>query len=122
MISEPLITPEEKTAPRLPALFWVGFAVIFCALAATVWYGISKGIASRVQAATTLKRDTLDMAIQEVSVVHPKRGAPAEEVVLPGNAQAYVATPIYARTNGYIEDVEFRHRSARQSRRSVGGD
>ena len=43
------------------------------------------------------------MAVPTVAVIHPKRGATAEEVVLPGNAQAYVATPIYARTNGYLK-------------------
>ncbi len=40
-------------------------------------------------------------------MIHPKRGAAAEEVVLPGNAQAYVATPIYARTNGYLKNWYF---------------
>jgi RND family efflux transporter MFP subunit len=42
-----------------------------------------------------------------VTVIHPKKGAMAEEVVLPGNAQAYVATPIYARTNGYLKTWNF---------------
>ena len=36
-------------------------------------------------------------------MIHPKRGSPVEEVVLPGNAQAYVATPVWARTNGYLK-------------------
>ena len=60
-------------------------------------------IAGRVHAADTLKRETLDMAIPAVSVVHPKRGVPVEEVMLPGNAQAYVATPVWARTSGYLK-------------------
>ena len=47
------------------------------------------------------------MAIPTVTVVHPKRGAAAEEIVLPGNAQAYVATPIYARTSGYLKSWNF---------------
>ena len=47
------------------------------------------------------------MAVPTVSVVHPRRGAATEEVVLPGNAQAYVATPIYARTNGYLKNWYF---------------
>ena len=43
------------------------------------------------------------MAIPTVSVVHPKRTAPADEVVLPADVQAYIDSPIYARTNGYLK-------------------
>jgi multidrug efflux pump subunit AcrA (membrane-fusion protein) len=38
---------------------------------------------------------------------HPYRwsslGSPSQEIVLPGNAQAFTDTPIYARTNGYLK-------------------
>lgn len=89
--------------PRLSGLAWIAIAVLVLAAAGAIAYAVVTGIAARVQAANTLKRDTLDMAIPTVTVVHPRRGAPAEEVVLPGNAQAYVATPIWARTNGYLK-------------------
>jgi RND family efflux transporter MFP subunit len=36
-------------------------------------------------------------------VIHPKRGEAFEALVLPGSAQAYVATPIYARIDGYLK-------------------
>ena len=107
MTSHETITPDKPVPSRLSPIFWIAIAVFLCALAAALWYGISKGIAFRVHAATALKEQTLDMAVQEVSVVHAKRGAMAEEVVLPGNAQAYVATPIYARTNGYLKTWYF---------------
>jgi RND family efflux transporter MFP subunit len=35
-------------------------------------------------------------------VVHPKLGAPTEELVLPGNMEPFTDAPIYARTNGYV--------------------
>ena len=38
-----------------------------------------------------------------VSLAQPKRGAPQEEIVLPGNIQAFIDAPIYARTNGYLK-------------------
>jgi hypothetical protein len=41
---------------------------------------------------------SLEMAIPSVTVIRSRPGGNVEEVVLPGNAQAYVATPIYART------------------------
>jgi RND family efflux transporter MFP subunit len=93
--------------PRLSALAWLGIAILLLAAAGAIAYAVVTGIATRVHAANTLKRETLDMAIPTVTAVHPKRGAPAEEVVLPGNAQAYVATPIWARTNGYLKSWNF---------------
>lgn len=64
---------------------------------------IYTGIRARTAAATTLAHDTRAMAIPAVNVISPEEGAPAEEVVLPGNTQAFTDTPIYARTNGYIK-------------------
>src|SRR5260370_26695797 len=43
------------------------------------------------------------MAVPTVAVVQPKRSAPAQEVVLPANVQAFSDAPIYARTNGYLK-------------------
>jgi RND family efflux transporter MFP subunit len=64
---------------------------------------IYSGIRARSAAAKTLARDTRAMAIPTVNVISPKIGAPAEEITLPGNTQAFTDTPIYARTNGYIK-------------------
>ena len=38
-----------------------------------------------------------------VSVIHPRRASAAENLTLPGNVQAFVETPIYARTDGYLK-------------------
>jgi RND family efflux transporter MFP subunit len=43
------------------------------------------------------------VARQAVSVVSPKRTAPAQEIILPGNVQPFIASPIYSRTNGYLK-------------------
>ena len=92
-----------KTPPRLGTAAWIGIAVVVLAAAGAIAWDIAHGIAARVHAADTLKQQTLAMAVPAVSVIHPRPGAPTEEIVLPGNAQAYVATPIYARTNGYLK-------------------
>ena len=107
MSSETRDPRQSKRPPRLPAAFWLGIAVVICAAAGAIAYTIATGIASRVHAASALKHETLEMAVPTVAVIHPKRGATAEEVVLPGNAQAYVATPIYARINGYLKTWYF---------------
>lgn len=97
----------SKPEARLGAVAWVAIAVLVLAAAAAIAWDIVHGISARVHAADSLKQQTLEMAVPTVTVIHPKRGAPVEEVVLPGNAQAYVATPIYARTNGYIKNWYF---------------
>jgi RND family efflux transporter MFP subunit len=61
------------------------------------------GIISRTRAAADVKTANRELAVPTVSVIHPRRGAPQEEVVLPGNIQAFIDAPIYARTNGYLK-------------------
>jgi RND family efflux transporter MFP subunit len=61
------------------------------------------GIVPRMRTTAALKTETHDLAVPTVSVIHPKRGAPQQEVVLPGNIQAFTDSPIYARTNGYLK-------------------
>ena len=64
-------------------------------------------IRSRVKAATNLRAVTLQMAVPPVSVVLPTQTAPAQEIVLPGNIQPYISSPIYARTDGYLKKWYF---------------
>ena len=61
------------------------------------------GILPRIQARTALRQETMRMAVPTVAVVQPKRSAPAQEIVLPANVQAFADAPIYARTNGYLK-------------------
>jgi len=39
--------------------------------------------------------------------VSPKQTAPAQEIILPGNVQPFITSPIYARTNGYLRKWYF---------------
>lgn len=61
------------------------------------------GIVPRLKARAALSKETFELAIPTVSVIHPKVGAPQSEIVLPGNIQAFTDSPIYARTNGYLK-------------------
>jgi RND family efflux transporter MFP subunit len=61
------------------------------------------GILPRLKARAALKTETNDLAVPNVSVIHPKLGAPQQEIVLPGNMQAFTDSPIYARTDGYLK-------------------
>jgi RND family efflux transporter MFP subunit len=64
---------------------------------------IYSGIHQRAMAATNLGTVTERAAISTVNVIEPKSGASLEEIVLPGNTQAFSDTPIFARTNGYLK-------------------
>ena len=64
---------------------------------------VTLGIQSRIKAAAEVKQQTLELAVPTVSVVRPKRGAMKDEVVLPGNIQAFTDSPIYARSSGYLK-------------------
>ncbi len=82
-----------------PARRWWIAVLAFVVVVAIV----VSGILPRINARAALDKETAEMAIPTVSVVQPKRGAPAQEVVLPANVQAYIDAPIYARTNGYLK-------------------
>ena len=70
-----------------------------------------------------LAKNTETLAIPTVSVVHPIAEADAEDLVLPSTLQAYVESPIYARTNGYLKkwyhDIGSRVRKANCWRTSI---
>jgi RND family efflux transporter MFP subunit len=74
-------------------------AAAFAALTLLIYSGIH----SRAAAESRLARRTQEIAIPTVAVVSPKEGAPTQEIVLPGNTQAFSDAPIYARTSGYLK-------------------
>src|ERR1700756_172287 len=65
------------------------------------------GILERIHTNASLRTETADMAVPNVSIVTPKRAAPSQEIVLPGNVQPYITSPVFARTNGYLEHWYF---------------
>jgi RND family efflux transporter MFP subunit len=93
----------EKSPQRRQYRALLGVLVALALLGAAIYFGIR----SRVAEAKTLARATEQSAVPIVNVIHPKRGAPTSEIVLPGGAQAFVDAPIYARTNGYLKKWYF---------------
>jgi RND family efflux transporter MFP subunit len=63
---------------------------------------IYSGVHSRAVAEARLEQRTEQAAIPTVDVLFPREGAPTQEIVLPGNTQAFSDSPIYARTSGYL--------------------
>lgn len=79
---------------RLRRLGW-GAAVLAVLLG--LW-----GTVSRLRARTELARETVAASTALVTVTRPSLSPPSEELVLPGNVQAFIEAPIYARTSGYL--------------------
>jgi RND family efflux transporter MFP subunit len=82
---------------------WLGLAIAVIVVGGL----LGSGIWSRVKARNTLNAQTDQAALTAVSVVSPKQTAPADELVLPGNVQPFITSPIYARTNGYLKKWYF---------------
>jgi RND family efflux transporter MFP subunit len=81
--------------------------IVPVALAVAVIAVLAFGIRSRVRAATSLRAATTLMAVPSVSVVQPKPAAPSQELILPGNIQPFISSPVYARTDGYLKKWYF---------------
>ena len=61
------------------------------------------GVLRRVHAKTELARYTDANAAPPVSLAQPVFEKSSQEIVLPGNIQAFTLAPIYARTTGYVK-------------------
>ncbi len=100
---EPPHTPEAVPRRRISPVARIALVLLLAASAAALYSVIHSGIRERVQADAVLTRETLDMAVSTVAVVRPQPASATEELVLPGNMQAFVATPIFARVSGYLK-------------------
>ncbi|HEX4652056.1 MAG TPA: efflux RND transporter periplasmic adaptor subunit [Granulicella sp.] len=98
----PQMTPASEE-PGIGAGAWIGLIAIAAVIAAVVVYGILK----RAAAERSLAKENKAMAIPDVAVTHPVTSGVSDELALPGNTQAFVDTPIYARTSGYLKSWYF---------------
>jgi RND family efflux transporter MFP subunit len=82
------------------------FTVFFIAVAVLVIIGALLMFQRRAQYQTLAKETELS-TIPTVAVIKPTTEPGDESLVLPGTLQAYVESPIYARTNGYLKKWYF---------------
>jgi RND family efflux transporter MFP subunit len=94
--------PPTERQPLSRSLF-VGLGVAALLLGVVIYSGIHE----RAMAASNLGTATERAAIAMVDVVEPKSGTALQEIVLPGTTQAFIDTPIFARTNGYLKKWYF---------------
>ena len=101
--ADPGASPLTSVRRGVPRALWI----VLGTLAIVLLVVIILGILSRAAAERSLRTKTDAAAILDVAVVHPTVTSTSPELALPGNTQAYVDTPIYARTNGYLRKWYF---------------
>jgi RND family efflux transporter MFP subunit len=96
------VTPD-KAPSRPPAMPLRGLFIVLLLAALVGAYVIYTGLTSRARANSSLERATLANSVPTVATIRPRVTSGAEEVELPGNMQAFVDTPIWARAGGYLK-------------------
>jgi RND family efflux transporter MFP subunit len=107
VLNEPVLN-EPAASATLPArrrgvaglLAVAGVVVPLCV-------GIYIGIRDRAHAAAELASYTTEAAVPVVDVIKPQGDAPDQQLLLPGQTQAFSDAPIYARTSGYLSHWYF---------------
>jgi RND family efflux transporter MFP subunit len=95
--------PAAQAAPSAARGTNTPWMIALLVLAAMIGYGIYVGISDRAQVEINLANATRASAVPTVTVVHPKLNSMTSEISLPGNTQAFIDTPIYARASGYLK-------------------
>ncbi|MGA9472304.1 MAG: efflux RND transporter periplasmic adaptor subunit [Terriglobales bacterium] len=88
--------PDLPPAPAGRAKMMVGVALLILLVAGLVTF------LTRRSETSALAKETDAAAIPTVAVVQPTPETADNELVLPGNLLAYIESPIFARTNGYL--------------------
>lgn len=104
-VEPPLPKPQFESKPAGsvppsgtgPLMKWFMIVVVILALVGVYNLG------QRRTARQVLAEQTDRMAVPYVALIHASRTSGESELVLPGNIQSYVESPIYARTNGYLK-------------------
>jgi multidrug efflux pump subunit AcrA (membrane-fusion protein) len=103
MNTETDLTPQPDSAPPISGTIKIAGLVLGVVAACGLGLLIFKGIQTRLRAETLLRSEARADSAPSVSIVHPKLGAPTSELILPGSVEAFIETPVYARTNGYLK-------------------
>ena len=92
---------RTQPAPQKPERSHLFLVLVLVAILLLVVGGIT--LLMRRSQYKALAKETETLAVPTVSVVHPIAESNSEDLVLPSTLQAYVESPIYARTNGYLK-------------------
>jgi RND family efflux transporter MFP subunit len=86
---------EHRRIRRKGYLVAAVLGLIFVVIAAV-------GVSMRLSERHALAKETEEIAVPSVEVVHPAVEPPQSDLMLPSTLQAYIESPLYARTTGYL--------------------
>jgi RND family efflux transporter MFP subunit len=96
------LSKEEIIAAHVPPAstrtVWRTVLIVAVILVVAIAFALHARSANEAR----LRHGVAASAILSVNVVHPKEETSSDEITLPGNAQAFQDTSIYARTSGYL--------------------
>jgi membrane fusion protein (multidrug efflux system) len=98
-VSATVAAPKDsanQTHFRRRPILWIGAAAVLAG-------ALALGIVPHLLARRALAQQTAALAEPTVSVMRPQAAPAAQEVLLPGNVEAFQQTPIYARASGYLK-------------------
>jgi RND family efflux transporter MFP subunit len=81
---------------------WVAAIALLIAIGIAV-----AGILERRHQESEVTQWTREQAVPTVATITPKQGVSGQELVLPGDIEAWYEAPIYARVSGYLKDWYF---------------
>src|SRR5208282_4498677 len=90
------VPPERGAAPPGRARILVGATLLVLITAGAVTF------LNKRSETDALAKETEAVSVPTVAVVQPKTEPGNDELVLPGNLLAFIESPIFARTNGYL--------------------
>lgn len=103
-MTDVLVTPPGTAGRSKPKsrLFTIFVLCVFALVIAGAFVVLQRRTQFRA-----LAENTEQLAVPTVAVFHPNTETSQEDLVLPGTMVAYVESPIYARTNGYLKKWYF---------------
>lgn len=92
-------TTQAPTRRRTGGKRWIAPLAVLLAIGIAV-----AGIVSRRHQESDVAQWTAAQSVPTVATVTPKQGVTKQQIVLPGDIEAWNEAPIYARVNGYLKD------------------
>src|SRR2546421_10949424 len=86
-IEEQMLRLTDVAVKKRPRKTWLVLTIALIVVATL----LVPGIYSRVKARNALNEETARAALPSVSVVSPNQSEQAEEIILPGNVEPYIA-------------------------------
>jgi RND family efflux transporter MFP subunit len=93
--------PDGQEQPKALSGKWA-LVLIFVGLGLAALLAVL-GILPRLHAEKNLQKETTALAPPDVLTAKPTSGKTDEQLQLPGALQAYIDSPVYARTSGYLK-------------------